>query len=593
MGGEDVRDFRIILVNFKTWLEADERRPTSTIIGRILAILALLLFAAFAISGWQSNQFSEGLTRAALLVASASLGLVAVFVTPRTRLKEPTGDKVPQPDDGWIADLQEEATRRRFAESEGAVISFIELVTNPARCRSRVVETIDLDGHAVQQRVTVEYALSDEALESKALYLPIFQPVKGELIDNLHVTDGSDSTLTTLSFEETTRLAAVGLRALVLYAVNPNDAEPEDIPELPSDVVKGESSLLKIIARRGFTELTEIAEEVETQLDSLDWLKESLLRDLIRSYLVSLGAAYPIVVAVPKELAVGDRVLLSYQRTLTSASATMGTEGKMRVYLGLQPSQVCVPASLALTAGSYHLRINAPTAMYLYEQHLRCSECTMRLQKAWRGDFTKSGCSHKQIPDPPGDCHYHLRRRRGQSYLHLYMRGYGNSRPLLQNLEVVARFKEVPPGTRGIATATALALTIFIWATGFLISRHKGISTDLPLFLLGVPAVIASWVGFSSDSGSVVGSSLLARISLLISGLVSIAAVAFYLLGVGHGPIGHHLAFAGVTAPIWVILLLVAVGNLAYMLWRLTRKLYFYGKLVTRLGPVGGLGRSR
>jgi hypothetical protein len=589
---------RAALVRVRTCLGADEHRGTTTTIGRVLAAAALLLLAAAATSGWHSNhhgQLAEGYVRGAFLAVAAIFGLVAVVLVPRTRLEEPTGEPIFQPDEGWIAGLQEEATKRRFASDAGAVISFLELVTNPASCRSRVVETIDLDGHAVQQRVTVEFVLPDEALKSEALYLPILQPLKGELVDNFHLTDGSDNTLTNLSFEETTQLATVGLRALVLHATYLNDASSADISTLSPEVVETERALLKLIARRGLIEPVEVANKIETELKSLGWLNESPIKDLIRSYLVSLGVAYPIVVAVPSGLVVGDRILLRYERTLSLSSETRGTQGKARLFLGLQPRQVSIPVNLALTAGSYHLRINAPTAMYLYEQHLRCSRCTARLQRAWRGDTGKNGCYHRDVSLPPDDCHYHLRRRRGQNYLHLYMRGYGNSRPLLQNLEVFARFKEIPPGTRGTAVATALAETIFIWVVGYLISRNKAILTDLPVFLLGLPAVMASWWGFTSDSGSVVGPSLIARVSLLVSGLISLGAVVTYLLEVpvaGHGgssPTGSHLAFAGVTAPVWVILLVSSVSNLGYILWRLVRKAYFYGRLVRRLGPVGGL----
>ncbi len=251
--------------------------------------------------------------------------------------------------------------------------------------------------------------------------------------------------------------------------------------------------------------------------------------------------------------------------------------------------------NLAFSAGSYHLCINAPTAMYLYEQQLRCNNCTKLLERSWRGSIGKDGCYHQVVSDSRDDCHYHMRRRRGQSYLHLYMHGYGSSRQPLRNLEVLARFKEIPPGTRGAAAVAALVETIIIWATGFLISRNRDVSTDLPLFFLGLPAVMASWVGMTSDTGSIVGTSLIARLSLLLSGLISLVAVVVYLVEVHvtgqstQSHTAHYIALAGITNLIWLILFLCSAGNFAYILWRLVRKMYFYDRLVSRPGPVEGV----
>ena len=73
-----------------------------------------------------------------------------------------------------------------------------------------------MDGRLIPQRVSVEFVIPGSGTDSSVLYLPISLPRKGELVDNFDLTDEAGSTITNLSYDETTRLVAVGLRTMLL-----------------------------------------------------------------------------------------------------------------------------------------------------------------------------------------------------------------------------------------------------------------------------------------------------------------------------------------------------------------------------------------
>ena len=559
------------------------RKITAGLIG--LAALTSLSLAA--VSGWLTPRYSasvEGVSRGILGAMAAVFGYMAVRVlmklTPPTL---PRHNPAYQPDIDWLARLQEDISKPRIEHEPGALITFIDLITGPSQYRSRVAETIDLHGRSINKQVSVEFVLPNGALQAKSLYLPILQPVMGDLVDNFSLTDGSNSSLTNLSYLETVELAAIGLRTLLLYAT-------EKPYQKWTSTRAAELIFLELIARRKPSDARTVKSSIKKGLKLLEGKVGSDAKDLISAYLRSLSAGYPIVAVVPQDLVVSNRVLLRYELTVIPASRSAGWEGKLRLGIGVRPSQVTVPVDLAMTSGSYHLRVNGPPEKYVVEQILRCANCRQRLDDPQASQI--ASCNHASGESKK--THFHLRGRFGQSFTHLYMRGFAEPGHRSSRYEILVRFNETPPGSRASAAVTALAALTFIWVIGHLSSNHEAISnSDLPAILLALPAVAASWVGLSSSGEALVGSSLHARLSLILTGLLSVTSVVIYLLqnAAADGsdkpaPARSHMTLAGVSDPRWITLLILAFLGFIYISWHLLARVRNYMGLIGRSDPL-------
>jgi hypothetical protein len=167
------------------------------------------------------------------------------------------------------------------------------------------------------------------------------------------------------------------------------------------------------------------------------------------------------------------------------------------------------------------------------------------------------------------------------------MRGFGgNGGPKFRNLELFAQFKEVPPGSRAVATVTAFACTVIIGIVGHLVSAGRPPqSSDVPALLLALPAVVASWFGFATDGGSLVGSSLLARASQLTTATVSFIAIAVYFTRHDER-VPFQISVVGVTITVWAILFVVSAINFVYVTYRFALKIHNYHMLLKKRSPV-------
>jgi hypothetical protein len=166
----------------------------------------------------------------------------------------------------------------------------------------------------------------------------------------------------------------------------------------------------------------------------------------------------------------------------------------------------------------------------------------------------------------------------------------------MRSLQMLVQLKEIPPGSRGQAVVTSIATTVLIGLVGYLVSHHKvATSSGLPALALSLPAVAASWFGFTGDSKTLTGSSLLARLSLILSGGLSIAAIVIYVAQVptvtavgAMKPATHmakhsvNFAFGGVTNGVWLVLLIISTVNLIYISWRFAIKIRVYSSMLQR-----------
>jgi hypothetical protein len=336
-----------------------------------LVLSATLVLAALGIAtGWMAPRLKEhgalieGGLRLACAMGALWLGIWLFGRLDRTiTLEVDFRDQQPTPDFLHLQRLQSGAASSFTDVDHGVVATFVELVTSPERYRSRVAETINLDGRSLQQSVLVEFALPRISPGYEFLYLPLLHPFKGELVDDFHLRDANDGSLPDLSHEETTQLASAGLRLLIAEAAATSGQGGDiDIDKSVRDI---ELALLQVLAARGPVTADELKPRINTFVGELverlgaDSHDHSIQR--LTRYVRALSHAYPIVAVIPASRIVGNRLLLKYARAILPTSQKgSGTRGLVRLGLGLRPNQVFLPAGLAFTGQSYHLRVNGP-----------------------------------------------------------------------------------------------------------------------------------------------------------------------------------------------------------------------------------------
>jgi hypothetical protein len=575
---------------------ADESRR-STFPNLASGALALVLVGIGVSSGWTGRGASliEPVLRGAALLLGLlllvrllrSIGRRAV-ADARSSARDKEAVPIYQPDARWLLQRQAE-TAKDLADSDGdPVTAFIELLINPAEYRARTVERISFEGTAIQQHVSVEFFLPDWThREAVAVYIPIVRPVKGELLDGFRIFGADGASLSYLSYEETVRLISVALRMLVIAAcleVRPVDPDFE----LRGDIREAEAFLLEIVSRRGSIDTRRARVDIQQGLALLPDIptRRDHMRRL-RKFVSALSTSYPIVAVVSLDPG-PQRVLVKYERQIIPRPTTTGLKDQLRLILGLRPYQAGVPVDLALLSKSYHLQVRGPASQYLAEQYLWCENCNMLMARDWHGIAeselpSDGGCSH-QASGAMQDRHYRLRRKLGQSYSHLYMRGYANSG--LRNIELLVRFGETPPGTLATATLIAVVTAVLIPVSGAIDAHDLGSpDSETPALILMLPVVAASWFGFLSDSESVFRSSFLARISLISSGVLSFVAATLYLLReVAPVEPGLSWRFFGMGDVRWIALTLLAWAALLSVGVQYLQRMTYYNELLRRGG---------
>jgi hypothetical protein len=592
----------------------------------LLTVLFVVMTSVLATAGLSTNLFRrffaansnlyEGIAKGLCILGACYFGLV-VFKRLKGNLgtDSPAGPPAPmQPTIEYLYRIQAAAAKHlEDTFTKEGVVTFVSLITTPTRHRSRVVESISLEERVARQEVSVEFSLpAISNSKGGARYVPLFLPLKGQLVDNLKVTDAGGKPLADLSFEESTQLVAAGLRLLLLEALPvPKSRTTSQAPinkttqQAPNKLtVKAralELLLLEQLARRGGVRQLEAQEHIDRALEDYKTnLTEEGAKEL-RRYVEALSITYPIVAVVPGDVVADGRVLLRYERTLIPAALNKRGLGWLRVVLGLRPNRVVAPANLSVTAASYHLYLTGPPTMYVLEQEFRCHHCRKRVSRHWKYEkpTATSACVHDSTDNLNSDrftddVHYRVAPKRAQNFVHLYTRGFGENKLQFSDTELFAEFKETPPGSRASAVVTAIVATFLIAIMGRLASTGSATPGSLPGLVLALPAAAATWFGFSTDSKSLVGSSMLSRISHITTAIISAVAIAVYFTS-HRGHIWLNLGIVGVTEPLWAALLVLSAFNLAYVSYRFVLKVRIYNGLLRKEEgqPVSGAGNMK
>ncbi|WP_271221512.1 hypothetical protein [Streptosporangium carneum] len=539
-----------------------------------------------------------------------ALLVVALITVINHRYKSQATTTLPLPADGEdtsaldtsISDLERAFELRAEAANSGkmaALPMFISLVLQPEKSRTRTVETVSLEGRVIVQDVRIEMALSDALIDvfreegagkneapadeiHPETYVPILNCSKREMIDNFQVRDREDRSVDILCYEETVQLISSSLHLLV-HAALPKATDDENIT--PDGIDTAEALFLMLMCSNKpvsdkTVEKTILAAFAHLGLRTRDGV-ESRNVTWLREFVKTLAHSTPVVAIVP-DLPETRRLQISYCRTTIPPNKSKQLRHWLRLMLGLRPVTLQMVPGMAFNSKSYHLQVKAPASQYLMEQTLRCVECGQKLSGSEVETDGRGGCVHLQPPSPRNghaEPYFQLLRKRGQNYAHLYMRGFADLKQ--KNIKISTSFGEVPPGTLASAVITAVTSVLLISAVGFAETGGLERDSDIPAILLVLPAVAASWFGFSSDTEAILRSSLAARCSLILGGFVSMAASVLFIVSGSlaektgaepaslppPGRVGEPAPLLGVEVRWWwSVLIYLASVNLVYVL---------------------------
>ncbi|MGW4637978.1 hypothetical protein ACWEN6_05595 [Sphaerisporangium sp. NPDC004334] len=444
--------------------------------------------------------------------------------------------------------LRDEATRPDMLAS---VPVFLSMILQPEKSRTRTVETISLESRVVVQDVRIE--MSFPALESGPwtlprtepgpgrrprrrgaeqapaerpggeTYVPILTCLKREMVDNFEVRARDGALLDILCHDETIQLISSSLYFLIELVLSDANA---GAPVSTERVQKAAVSFLMPICGRLSEEaaataidkgLGYIGVRADSPCEKVQWLRE---------FVYTLGEAGPIVAVVPEAMK-SRRLQVSYRRTMVPPSTSRQPRHRLRLALGLRPVTMQMAPGMAHNSTSYHLQIKAPESQYLMEQTLRCADCGDPLSASEIETDGSQTCVHLKLSQDT-EPYFQLLGKRGQNYAHLYMRGFTGMD--WRKIKFTSSFGEVPPGTLASAVVTAATSLSLIGAVALAEARGLPRTSDVPALLLALPAVAASWFGFSSDNEAGLRSSLAARCSLILGGLTSLVACALFIV---------------------------------------------------------------
>jgi hypothetical protein len=634
---------------------AERQRPRLNIVQRLSYGIVLALLALSAASSWRPQSMaasSEAKLRVAAVTGAILLAIATLITSVKRRSKIAARSRrnyqiSPYPDPDFLAACQSEAAQR-LNQSRIAVPLLVEMILSPSEYRMRTVEVISLDGRSIKQHVSLIFSFTDtrpflfnstDTVEESVggnghraehtldqpesgrqipqlLYVPVLVPRKGDLIDQLEITRSDGRAAVSLSYEQSLRVISLGLRYLLVAALTEPGHEHPDFDN--ANFRKAELILLRLIARRGPVDrqgdewkgVKRIVDDTLRFLGELFPLHESdgsagatqgeqankqrrtEALGHLRDYVLKLVQGYPIIVSLPNDQQ--PRRRLQFERTIVPAPRKTA---RLRLWLGLRPDRVEIPINLGFETESYHLEVVGPSEHYVHEQFIGCGKCNYRLGSNWRGvQIVGSSCHHAPI-GVDDRCYIRVRRRQGQCYAHVYMRGFATSRLDDSEMVMKARFAEAPPGVEERALLSAVAASIVFGVTGYILSRyHKfPLPSDVPALFLAVPGVAATWFGFSSDADTVLRSSLTARISLLTTGLLSVAGVSCYLLQDFLGwKAGPRWGLFGIHEWIWLGILILSLANCGVIFYTSAVRMAHFVWLSSRAQPQsdGRLGEA-
>ncbi|MGW5704706.1 hypothetical protein [Amycolatopsis japonica] len=490
---------------------------------------------------------------------------------------------------GAVRRLQLDAGVEGLVTGQQAEI-FALSILRPVDVRQRVTETYTPNGSTVRQDVLIEVQLPlsilHRGLEADGLgkigkiYFPILIAPKGTFQDNFEVFGADGVQVPRLTYREYLKLVACTLRSLLATGVRTQAVRRAELYALldAAQRQRCDGAMHSGRSELGWQRLQKLA----------SGSPESRRAGLLASAALArkLHGHYAVVVAVePDE---NGRFIVKYQQTLIPAPTTRRKMAGLASALGARPVQLIVNLNNAASCQSYHAQAQSPDYLFLGRQELSASDESLMTVR----------------PDAPTPVHMRFRRRFGQSFGHMYCRFFpGDPTELSEGRQATIRFTfyEVPPASVFRAAIASFSAFLLVWAVGVVMSRVPDAGTDAPAILLAFPAVAAALVGFDKPQRSLLDSTLAARVSLMLTATLSVAASALFMVykvlsrnddpvagktpaydgyDWPHFPPGFSLI--GVTSVFWSILTFVALLNACATFWVCISRYAYYAYLGSR-----------
>lgn len=543
------------------------------IVGAVIVILLLVALAVVEkpVSVWVGSPAWEFVARLGLLGLAVVVGfLVRAERRRRWRRGEKPLAQTPIPNVRTVSlpDQQKEILAAIALVTERyerpAIALFARMLTLN-RYRLRLTEQAELLGSSVRTHVVNNYVMSAEDRtrlgERSSIPVPLFSESKGELSDNLDVTDGGGDSISLLSRKEAQGLVALALEGI--FYVTFDRAEPGT----PLDVAQTSAllALQRIVLTPGRVEQTG---RLRTDLDKAIGALESPGDDRLREFTefcwyFAVNTMVVAEVPVPK----GNRFVVKYSKTNALKPPTRWQD-RLRARFGLVPNSFHLPLNLAFDAESYHFRMDIGESQYVSDHYITYPD----------GDPVE----RRQLVEVTNGGHFRVQHGTALPYAHLYTRGL-NDGPV-RNLSHVVRFNETPPGALGAGMIVAAVSAILIALLTFIPPTGSGPSADTAALLLAVPLFATTLVGHSIER--VQRSSLTTYVGLSITGATAFIGAAVFGLIPDRTSISDVNLFGLFVVPsvniAGVVLSTIGMANALYLAWRRRYNAERYRKMLKR-----------
>lgn len=400
----------------------------------------------------------------------------------------------------------------------GEALYLIDSLAWPHKVNERITESVEPLIRSVQVTTGVTVRLPRYQIAG-GIVVPLLMQRRGQLADGLTLRGPDERRLSSLSHVAMVThltsafrvlIATLGPDALLRYRQGPEaDATlilSSDRP-VPSDLIDGVIGRIRLLGRQGEDEavtgrLAACLRALRTGYPLACYYRVPA-EDMFRG-----PADKPTGLPIPTARFTVRRRIIPNLNVVRrpGLGRFLWARDHFRAWMGVNPSSVSFPLANADRAASYHLEVRGHAGAYLARQEVT-DGATGR-----RADLN--------------GVEYRMQERRGQRLAHLYLRrGSGFASKYFE-----ATFFERMPGSVGPAALAAVAVAILSTVMGFNALGVGGSKqSDLVAVLLAFPTVAALWSGFG-QSATLVGGTLAARVTALLTIAVALAASATYVL---------------------------------------------------------------
>ncbi|MFB9930851.1 hypothetical protein ACFORO_33220 [Amycolatopsis halotolerans] len=559
------------------------RKGSPWIICAVLSVLVFLFLAVGVVDFPQSSLIKSG-----LVVLGAVWLLVHIFSRFVVRPDKGAALGPARPRSPTLRQIEQDEmdVYRRYDKSSLAY--FVKLLLGLPVFLQRVNEFAQYQERSVHMRTTLTFRVdrlmaddgSSPSVESRsssgALLVPLVITKRGNLFDNLNVTDSSGVMVPTLSQRESRGLLAATLKSMFAMAVL-ESRRASGSADLFSMQPRDQNimwNLIQHVICHGEKLTGQARAHIAEQVDCIELLSQ----DIPSSWKLSIRAfcetfaEYYVIAAAP-ELPGSQALFLTYEHDIPGQNFLDSPYRRLRARFGLRPHSIDVSLTRVLQSDSYHFQCPAPEGQYIFDHHIGVEGTDKWL---CQDDFI-IGKEQQYV---------RMYHQSGRPTAHLYVRTQGDAQPSRnQDFKTRVDFREIPPGALGVSTILSMVsafIQIFILLTHVGLQTGQHGSTDVTAFLLAAPAFVAIMLGGTVNPMSVAGSSLstyFGMVSIMMLSLCSALAYVWVNSGGKDGQFhltlldGHaslHLSY------IWTPIALLSAVLAIYLMQKTYHEIKYY-----------------